>query len=89
MGMTQEGELPVLPVLDKGFIKLEDFMGGDAAVIRGARICYQSAARSPRADERLIQRLMRSEPKHNTVFEHAVFRFHVKCPIFVARPWMN
>ncbi len=77
------------PVLDKGWIKLEEWMGGDAAVIRGARICYQSEAHSADADERLIHRLMRSEPKHNTVFEHAVLRFHVKCPIFVARQWMR
>jgi hypothetical protein len=26
---------------------------------------------------------------HNTVFEHAVFRFGVKCPLFVARQWMR
>lgn len=64
-------------------------MGGDAAVIRGARICYQSEARTPQADERLIRKLMASEPKHNTVFEHAVFRFGVKCPLFVARQWMR
>jgi len=76
-------------VLDKGWVQLEEMMGGDEAVIRGARICYQSTSSSPQADERLIGRLMRSEPKHNTVFEHAVFRFGVKCPIFVARQWLR
>src|SRR4030042_485570 len=40
-------------------------------------------------DVRLIRRLRKSEPKHNTVFEHAVFRWGVKCPIFVARQWMR
>ena len=77
------------PVLDKGWVQLEECMGGDAAVIRGARICYQSESHTPQADERLIQRLMASEPKHNTVFEHSVFRFNVKCPLFVARQWMR
>jgi thymidylate synthase (FAD) len=77
------------PVLDHGWVQLEDWMGGDEAVIRGARICYQSEAQAPEADERLIRRLMRSEPKHNTVFEHAVFRFGVQCPLFVARQWMR
>ncbi len=77
------------PVLDKGWVQLEEHMGGDAAVIRGARICYQSEARTPEDDVRLIRRLMAAEPKHNTVFEHAVFRFGVKCPIFVARQWMR
>jgi thymidylate synthase (FAD) len=64
-------------------------MGGDAAVVHGARICYQSTARTPNADEKLIQRLISATPKHNTVFEHAVFRFGVKCPLFVARQWMR
>jgi len=43
------------PVLDKGYIELEEWMGGDDAVIRAARICYQSTARTPGADERLIR----------------------------------
>ena len=73
-------------VLDKGWVQL---MGGDDAVIRGARICYRSEAKSPGADERLIRRLMASEPKHNTVFEHATFRFACKCPLFVARQWLR
>lgn len=76
-------------VLDKGWMRLEEWMGGDAAVIRGARICYQSESTGPEADERLIRRLMASRPAHNTVFEHAVFRFAVKCPLFVARQWMR
>jgi len=78
-----------IQVLDKGWVQLEDCMGGDEAVIRGARICYQSRARAAEDNVRLIRRLMRSEPKHNTVFEHAVFRWGVKCPIFVARQWMR
>lgn len=76
-------------VLDKGYVQIEEYMGGDAAVVRGARICYQSVAHDPQADARLIRRLMASEPKHNTVFEHSVFRFGVKCPIFVARQWLR
>ncbi len=64
-------------------------MGGDAAVVRGARICYQSEAKSPGADERLIRRLMAATPAHNTIFEHAVFRFAAKTPLFVARQWMR
>ena len=76
-------------VLDKGWLQLEDYMGGDEAVVRGARICYQSTSDSAESDVRLIKRQMASEPKHNTVFEHAVFRFGVKCPLFVARQWMR
>jgi len=65
-------------------------MGAEKAVIRAARICYQSEDKSNEAsDQRLITRLISSTPKHNTVFEHAVFRFGVKCPLFVARQWMR
>ena len=81
--------MPRLPVLDHGFIEIEEWMGGDAAVVRAARICYQSSAKAPEADERLIRSELRREPKVNTIFEHAVMRWHVKCPIFVARQWMR
>jgi thymidylate synthase (FAD) len=76
-------------VLNGGWVQLEEWMGGDEAVVRGARICYQSESHDPEADVRLIRRLMKSEPRHNTVFEHSVFRWGVKCPIFVARQWMR
>ncbi|MHB1355488.1 MAG: FAD-dependent thymidylate synthase [Anaerolineae bacterium] len=82
-------ELLKQPVLDKGWVQLEELMGGDTAVVHAARICYQSVGKSEEADTRLIRNVMRSEPKHNTVFEHSVFRFGVKCPIFVARQWMR
>jgi thymidylate synthase (FAD) len=39
------------------------------------------------ADEGLIRFLMRE--RHATPFEHAVFRFHVRCPLFVAREWQR
>jgi len=74
-------------VLDHGYIELEELMGGDPAVVRGARICYQSEADNGVKDEKLIARLMRGQ--HGTPFEHAVMRWHVKCPLFVARQWMR
>ena len=76
-------------VLDKGWVQIEALMGGDQAVILGARICYQSEARTPDDDVRLIRRLVASDPKHNTVFEHAVFRLRARCPLFVARQWLR
>src|SRR5262249_21291567 len=35
----------------------------------------------------LIRFLMRE--RHGTPFEHNAFRFHVRCPIFVAREWFR
>jgi thymidylate synthase (FAD) len=39
------------------------------------------------ADEGLIRFLMRD--RHGTPFEHNAFRFHIRCPIFVAREWFR
>jgi thymidylate synthase (FAD) len=39
------------------------------------------------SDEGLIRFLMRE--RHGTPFEHNSFRFHVRCPIFVAREWFR
>ena len=39
------------------------------------------------ADRGLIRFLMRD--RHGTPFEHNSFRFHIRCPIFVAREWMR
>ena len=39
------------------------------------------------ADAGLIRFLMRD--RHGTPFEHNSFRFHVRCPIFVAREWFR
>jgi thymidylate synthase (FAD) len=41
----------------------------------------------PVLDHGLIRFLLRE--RHASTFEHAVFRFHVRCPIFVAREWMR
>ena len=76
-----------IDVLDHGFVELEDHMGGDAAVVRAARICYDSE--SSGEDAKLIQRLVLGDPAHNTVFEHAVFRFYVKCPLYITAQWMR
>jgi len=86
-GGEMDGKVRRKTVLDKGFVELEKFVGGDKAVIRGARICYQSEPKTTLADVALINRLMKN--KHNTPFEHAVFRFYVKCPIFIARQWLR
>lgn len=38
-------------------------------------------------DTGLIRFLMKN--RHGTPFEHNLFRFHIKCPIFVAREWQR
>ncbi len=82
--MTEQQEYKVL---DQGFVKLVDFMGGDLAVVQAARVSYGNGIKEPERDRKLIQFLM--ENKHETPFEHSVFKFHIKCPIFVARQWFR
>lgn len=74
-------------VLDKGFVRLEDRMGGDLSVVRAARVSYKSEPKTPEEDAKLIAYLIKHH--HGTPFEHAVFQFHVKLPIFVARQWIR
>ena len=75
-------------VLNAGHVKLLEFMGGDEAVIRNARLCWRSEDRSsPQADRNLIRHLITKG--HWSPFEAMVFTFEVKTPIFVARQWMR
>ena len=76
-----------IKVLDKGFVRLSDIMGGDASVVNSARVSYGSGTKGEEKDRKLIQYLLRHE--HMTPFEHAVFQFHVSCPIFVMRQWIR
>ena len=74
-------------VLDKGFVRLVDFMGGDQGVVDAARVSYGGKSKGEDADRKLIAYLLKH--KHETPFEHAVFKFHVKAPIFVMRQWIR
>lgn len=79
--------IETIPVLDKGFVRLVDFMGGDLAVVQGARVSFGQATKGDERDRKLVTYLMKHE--HGTPFEMAVFKFHVKAPIFVARQWFR
>ena len=74
-------------VLDNGIVRLVDFMGGDAAVVQSARVSFGKGATSDERDKKLLFFLLANG--HETPFEHSVFKFHIKCPIFVARQWFR
>jgi len=71
------------PVLDKGFVRLVDYLGGDERVVQAARVSYGAGTKSYREDAALIDYLLRNE--HTSPFEQVVLTFHIKLPIFVAR----
>jgi thymidylate synthase (FAD) len=75
-------------VLDHGFVRLDDAMASDLAVVNGARVSFaRRKLELDESDEGLIRFLLRE--RHASPFEHSVFRFHVRCPIFVAREWFR
>lgn len=75
-------------IFDHGFVELIDCMASDLDVVNAAKVSF--AARKTEIDEScvgLINYLMKN--KHATPFEHSVFKFRVKAPIFVTREWMR
>ena len=74
-------------VLDKGFVRLVDYLGGDERIVQSARVSYGAGTRSVRQDRGLINYLMRN--RHTSPFEQVVLTFHAKMPIFVARQWVR
>lgn len=72
-----------LKTLDKGFVRLVDSMGNDSSIVQAARVSYADGTKTLREDEKLIDYLIRND--HLTPLEMVEFKFHIKCPIFVAR----
>ena len=78
---------PPLPMLDRGFLRVIDYMGDDGAIVQAARVSYGRGTRKVSEDRGLIHYLMRH--RHSTPFEMCEIKFHVKLPIFVARQWIR
>lgn len=67
-----------------GFVRLDNSMGNDLSVVNNARVSF--AKHSSTLEDRdvgLIKYLLSNS--HGSPFESVVFRFNVRCPIFVAR----
>ena len=76
-----------LPVLDRGFVRVIDYMGDDAAIVQAARVSYGRGTKKVSDDRGLINYLMRM--RHTSPFEMCELKLHVKLPIFVARQWIR
>lgn len=75
-------------LLDHGYVRLVDSMGGDLSIVRAARVSYDAAWRAGEdegGDQRLIRYLWRN--RHTTPFEAVTLTFEVHAPIFVFRQW--
>jgi thymidylate synthase (FAD) len=68
-------------VLDKGFVKLVDWLGSDASIANAARVSYGKGTKSVREDAALVDYLIRHH--HTSPIEMVEFVFHIKLPLFV------
>lgn len=76
-----------IKVLDKGFVRLVDYMGGDERIVQAARVSYGAGTKSYRQDRGLINYLIKNW--HTSPFEQVQLTFHTKMPVFVARQWVR
>src|SRR5712675_1328950 len=76
-----------LPVLDRGFVRVIDYMGDDGAIVQAARVSYGRGTRRVSEDAGLIRYLMRH--RHTTPFEMCEIKLHVRVPMDCWRQWIR
>lgn len=74
-----------VPVLDKGWIELQDLMGDDLAIVNAARVSYLGESKGTDKDRKLLFYLLRN--RHTTPFEQVEFKFRVRAPVLVWWQW--
>lgn len=72
-----------------GFVDLQDHMGNDGRIVESARVSFNNDKNNfnEEKDGKLIKYLLKNN--HSSPFEHVVFSFHVKAPLFVVRQWQR
>jgi thymidylate synthase (FAD) len=77
-----------VPILDRGFIELVDFMphpltgvSGDLAIVNAARVSFLGETKGVEADKKLLFYLMRNA--HSSPFEMVEFKFRICAPLLV------
>ena len=75
------------PVLDEGFVRVIDYMGGDFSIVQAARVSYGKGTKQTQSDRGLIRYLMRHA--HSTPFEMCEIKLHVRVPMDTWRQWIR
>lgn len=83
-----------IPVLDKGYIQLLDFMphpstgvSGDLAVVNAARVSFMGESKGEERDKKLLFYLLRH--RHTSPFEQVEFKFRVRAPVVTWWQWVR
>ncbi len=74
-------------VLDDGFVRVVDYMGGDASIVQAARVSYGAGTKAVHEDAGLVRYLMRH--RHTTPFEMCEIKLHVRAPMDAWRQWIR
>lgn len=74
-----------IPVLDKGFVELQDLMGDDLAIVNAARVSFLGESKGTEKDKKLLFYLMRH--RHTSPFEMVEFKWRVRAPLVVWWQW--
>lgn len=75
-------------VLDHGIIELIDSMGSDLRVVNAAQASFDTeSAEYQTRESRILNSLIREE--HGVPFEHVVFTFKLRLPLFLARQYVK
>lgn len=74
----------LIPVMDGGYVLLDDIMGSDLSVVNAARASFAKKSKElSTADARLIRYLAKNG--HMSPFRHAMVKFEIKAPLMVCR----
>lgn len=76
-----------VPVLDKGWIELQDLMGDDLAIVNAARVSFLGESKGDERDKKLLFYLMRH--RHTSPFEQVEFKFRVRAPLVTWWQWVR
>ena len=83
-----------IPVLDKGYVQLLDFMphpstgvSGDLAIVNAARVSFMGDSKGTARDKKLLFYLLRH--RHTSPFEQVEFKFRVRAPVVTWWQWVR
>lgn len=77
-----------IDVLNNGYIRLVDTLGGDITTVNSARVSMDKATDEMRPqDERLVSFLAKHD--HTSPSRHGVMQFEIFAPLMIARQWMK
>ena len=74
-------------VLDDGFVRVVDYMGGDESIVQAARVSYGKGTKLVSEDRGLIRYLLRNF--HTTPFEMCEIKLHLRVPMDTWRQWIR